>query len=131
MTRTQFAPDGTRVALATERYGASETGADARVHLVDLTSGSVLDLGDPPSPAIGRVLAVELLKPASGELVASYVIQVMEPTGVTREESIVHRYSWNGELLSEFPIPGRAPDNLCSGPLPPRPHHGGDRPLYG
>ncbi|HLN65244.1 MAG TPA: hypothetical protein VK464_27295, partial [Symbiobacteriaceae bacterium] len=56
----------------------------------------------------GRLVGAELLGPAGSELLVSFVVQTVEPTGMTQEQSILRRYSWHGELLGEFAVAGRA-----------------------
>lgn len=98
--RAALSPDGSKVVLSTSREGfAVDPAADVRVYLVDAAGGEVRDLGPPPQPDEGIVLAADLL-PLADQLVVSYVVQVVEPTGLGRASAIVRRYSWQGELLA-------------------------------
>ncbi len=101
--KAQFAPGGGSIALTS---GAWPT--DGKLYLVDTETGASRDLGPPPTAANGQLAGVELLGPITDELMVSYVIGVVEPSGLTRESSIIRRYSWNGEVLGEFTAAGRA-----------------------
>lgn len=102
-----FSPDGTQVVLSTSREGQIEdTTADVRVYLVDLATRKVRDLGGPPEPEEGTVVSAEL-QPHADQLVVSYLVQGVEPTGHVWASSIVRLYSWQGELLAEYPVAGQ------------------------
>lgn len=100
-----FAPDGKTVAVRP----SFDPPPKARLYVVEVATGKVKELGAPPKLTTGTVGSVGFATPAApADLVASYVVMLPENSGILRTETIVRRFSWQGDLTAEFTVPGYA-----------------------
>lgn len=104
----RFSPDGRMLAITSGIWPAVEGSVNAQVDLIDLTTGQIHPLQQPPRRGPGRLLVRELTGPApAAELLVHSILQLMEPTGLALELSRVDRYDWTGTYLGGYELLGR------------------------
>lgn len=102
-----FAPDGKRVAIGYHRV-VGGVPADPEVVIVDLTTGAKRILaGRPDLRGWNPLGATPIGNAATGDLLVSHNLQAVDPTGLTRERSVLMRYDWQGNLQEQFDLPGQ------------------------